>query len=98
MHELSFFRQTGRWINKTIRRRLVVWSVSFWVLSIFIVGLVFILVGQNQMLITARQRNIQLASSVSRDVNAQLSAITGNIRTFTQRLQALDTDLYTQAD
>lgn len=94
----SFFERTNRWVNKTIRRRLVVWSVSFWVLSIFIIALVFLLIGQNQMLTVARQRNIQLASTVSRDVNAQLSTITGDARTFTQHLQALDSDLYVQAD
>ena len=94
----TVFKQISQRINSTVQRRLIVGSIGFWLLSIIILALVFLFIGQNQMLTVARQNNIQLASTISRDVNAQLSNITGNTRTFTQHLEALEADLYTQAD
>ena len=98
MQILSVFIRIRQWVNKTIQRRLVVWSGSFWVLSIIILALVFLRIGQDQMLTEARQRNVQLASMISRDVNANISNIIGNTRTFTRRLEILGPDLYLQTD
>ncbi len=97
MQILSVFKRIRQWINRKVQRRLIFWTVSFWVLSIAILVIVLV-IGQNQILTEARQRNIQLASTISRDVNADFSGIIGNTRTFTQRLEALNPDLYTQAD
>lgn len=94
----SIFRRIRQWINTTIQRRLIVWSGSFWVISIIILALVFPLIGRNQMITEARQRNVQLASMISRDVNAYISNVIGNTRTFTRRLETLGPDPYSQAD
>lgn len=98
MQMSSVFKRIRQWVNKTIQRRLIVWSGSFWVLSIIILALVFLLIGRNQMLTEARQRNVQLASMISRDVNAQLGNIIENTRTFTQRLETLGPELNLQTD
>lgn len=85
------------WINKTAERRLVIWSVGFWLVSIVILGFIFSLVGQRQILNETRQRNIQFASAISKDINAEISMTIGNTRTFAQYLTTLKPDLETQA-
>jgi signal transduction histidine kinase len=93
----SLLRNVNNWINRTTQRRLVIWSVAFWLVSIVILMVVFLYVGQNQILNETRLRNTQFASTISRDINTQLSNITGNVRTFTQHLAVLGPDLETQA-
>jgi signal transduction histidine kinase len=93
----SLFKKINNWINQTTQRRLVIWSVAFWLVSIVILSVIFLYVGQNQILNETRLQNTQFASTISRDVNTQFSRITGNTRTFTQHLGALEPDLETQA-
>jgi signal transduction histidine kinase len=93
----SLFNNTNNWINRTTQRRLVIWSVVFWLVSIIMLSVIFLYVGQNQILNETRVRNIQFASTISRDINTQISNITGNVRTFTQHLAVLGPDLETQA-
>ena len=94
---LAFLKKTNNWINRTTQRRLIIWSVGFLVVAIVILAVIFSLVGQRQTLNETRLRNTQYASTISRDINARLSNITGNARTFTQHLEALGPDLETQA-
>ena len=91
------FRRIGQWINGTTQRRLIFWSFAFWVISVSILGSTFFWVGQNQMLKETRQRNVQMASIVSRDVNAGIGSIIGRTRIFTQRLEEIDPSLESQA-
>jgi signal transduction histidine kinase len=93
----SLFKKINNWINQTTQRRLVIWSVSFWLVSIVILSVIFLYVGQNQILSETRLRNTQLASTISRDINTQLNNIYGNARSFTQYIAMLDPDLETQA-
>jgi PAS domain S-box-containing protein len=92
-----FFKKINNYINGTTQRRLVIWSVGFWLISIVILSLIFMYVGQNQILNETRLRNTQFASTISRDVNTQISSVIGNTRTFTQYLSTLEPDLETQA-
>jgi PAS domain S-box-containing protein len=94
----TFLKKTNNWINRTTQRRLLIWSVGFLVVAIVILAVIFSFVGQRQMLNETRLRNTQYASTISRDINARLSNITGNARTFTQHLEALGPDLETQAN
>lgn len=91
-------RKLRRWINKSVQRRLFIWSICFWTLSILLVALVYLFIGQNQMLTAARIRNIQLASTISRDINAHLNDVVSDARTSIQHLEALEPDLYKQAE
>jgi PAS domain S-box-containing protein len=93
----SWFKKINGWINQTTQRRLVIWSVGFWLISIIILSMIFVFVGQNQILSETRLRNTQFASTISRDVNAQLGEITANVRTFTEYTAAKSPDLETQA-
>jgi PAS domain S-box-containing protein len=79
----------NKWTGQTTQRRLVIWSLGFWLISIGILSIIFLFVGQNQLLNETRLRNTQFASTISRDVSAQLSTITGNTRTFTMHMAAL---------
>jgi PAS domain S-box-containing protein len=77
---------------------LIVWSVGFWVISIGILAFVFLQIGQNQTLAETRKRNVQLASSISRDINTQISNIVGNARISSQHLQELGPNPDVQAE
>jgi PAS domain S-box-containing protein len=92
-----FLKTVSQWVNRTARRRLVTWSVGFLVVSIIVLSIIFWFVGQRQVLNDTGFRNTQMASSISRDINAQISNITGNARTFTRYMGALSPDLETQA-
>jgi signal transduction histidine kinase len=85
------------WVGHSIGRRFVVLSVSFWIVSVSILALVMWQVGQTQILSETRQRNVQLASVISRDVNAKIGDILSEFRVFSRRLELLSPDLYNQA-
>ncbi len=94
----SIFKKTNNWINQTIRRRLGIWSISYWVVSVIILSVIFLYMGQNQIIDETQLRNTQFASTISRDVNTQISNVIGNIRTFTQHIVTLESDLKTQSN
>lgn len=85
------------WVGRSIGRRFIVWSVSFWILSITLFALVMWQVGQTQILGESRQRNVQLASVISRDVNAKIGDIGSEMRVFARHLEASGPDLENQA-
>ena len=91
------FKRFGQWINGTTQRRLIFWSLGFWIVSVTILALTFLWIGQNQMLKETRQRNVQMASVISRDVNAGIANITVGTRTFSQRLELIGPSLDSQA-
>jgi PAS domain S-box-containing protein len=86
------------WTRRSIRRRLAVLGIIFWILSISLLVGIITLTGQSRMINEANQRNTQLASVVSRDVNAQISNILSDTRTFARRLDTLNTDTRGQAE
>ncbi len=97
---MSIFRplqHINRWINNGIRHRLIFWSLLFWIISLSIISLTFLWTGQREMSNEANQRNIELASVISRDVNAQVGNIYSDVRTFSQYLGSLGPDLTNQA-
>jgi signal transduction histidine kinase len=85
------------WMNRSIGRRFIVWSVSFWIFSVSFLALVMWQIGQTQVLSESRQRNVQLASVISRDVNAKIGAIVSENRVFTRHLELSSPDLDSQA-
>ena len=86
-----------RWIQSSVKRRLIFLSTVFWVLAIALVIITFLWAGQNQMLKETRQRNVQIASILSRDINAQISSILSDARVFSNHLETLDPALESQA-
>jgi signal transduction histidine kinase len=98
LHIPAIFHQTGRWANQSIQRKLVIWSIGFWVISLSVVSLVLLWVGQTGITDQTRQRNVQLASVIGRDINAQIGGILSDIRFFSRRLEESDSDLTQQAD
>ena len=85
------------WINISIQRKLLFWSIGFWVISVSLLSLTIFWYGQTALTNDTRQRNVQLASIISRDVNSQISTIFSDIRTFSRYLGTLNPDLTTQA-
>jgi hypothetical protein len=92
----SFFLRYKSWLESSIRRKLVVWSIAFWVISISVLGLMVFIVGQTQILAQARTRNVQIASVFSRDINAQIGNIITDSRVYAKRLEAISPDLESQ--
>ena len=86
-----------RWIRSSIRRRLVIWTTVFWITSVSILSLILIIAGRSTMLDEANWRNRQLASVIGRDINAQISAISSDARSFGAHLEKISPDLGTQA-
>ncbi|MDD4859463.1 MAG: PAS domain S-box protein [Dehalococcoidales bacterium] len=65
-------------------------------LTISIISLSFLWIGQNRIIGETRQRNVQLASIISRDVNARISSIYSDARIFSRHLESLSPLLYNQ--
>ena len=86
------------WIRSSIRRRLIVFTTLFWVLSASALALILIFAGQARMIREANQRNTQLAAVVSRNVNAQIGSVSSEVRAFGARLEGLSPALEVQAE
>lgn len=97
MRTLGIIQRARSWINRGIQRRLVFWSIGFWVVAVSTVSLAFMWVGQSEILRETRQRNVQIASVVSRDVNSQVASIFSDIRIFPRHLEVLSPGLDSQA-
>jgi PAS domain S-box-containing protein len=95
---IILFKRFLGWANSRIQRRLLIWSTVLWILSISVLSVTLLLVGQTRMIRETAQRNTQLASIISRDINSQVSGIYSNTRNFVQHLEALNSDLPVQAE
>lgn len=93
----SVIKRYGNWVNLSIYRRLIVWSIGFLLITIAIFSLTVLWIGQTRMIKDAAQRNTHLASIVSRDINSQVSNIYSDARNFTGHLETIPTDPTTQA-
>ncbi len=93
----NLFPRLLRWINSRIQRRLLIWSTVFWVISIVILAVTLLLVGQTRMVKETAKRNTQLASIISRDISSQVDGIYSDTGNFVQYLESIDTDLSAQA-
>jgi signal transduction histidine kinase len=97
MYLFGFFNRVQEWINSSVHRRLIAWTTLFWLASISIIGWTILQTGQSQISEEARQRNVQLASVVSRDINAKVGSIFSDIRVFARHLELLGPDIEGQA-
>ncbi|XUX00171.1 MAG: histidine kinase [Dehalogenimonas sp.] len=86
-----------RWVAVSLRRRLVVSSAIFWIVAVTIIAFTFLGFGQQQMLNETRDRNVQTASIISRDLNSQMNGTLADARNFTRHLELLSPDLDAQA-
>lgn len=84
-------------MKSSIRRRLVIFTTVFWIVSTSLLSLVLIIAGRATMTTEANQRNEQLASVVSRDINAQISTVVASSRTFATYIEKIPPDLPSQA-
>jgi signal transduction histidine kinase len=85
------------WFNSSIQRKLIFWSIGFWIVSVSVLSLTIFWFGQTQISEETRQRNVQMASVVSRDINSQVSNIFSDIRAFSRYLEGSHSDLSSQA-
>jgi signal transduction histidine kinase len=98
MRKPALIVKLGRWASKSIQRRMVIWSIGFWVIFISIAVTFMLGIGQSEITNQTRQRNVQLASVISRDINAQIGGIVSDIRLFARRLEDAGLDMHKQAD
>jgi signal transduction histidine kinase len=94
---LPIWSKARLWIAVSLRRRLVVSSAVFWIIAVTIIAFTFLGFGQQQMLSETRDRNVQTASIISRDLNSQMNGILADARNFTRHLELLSPDLAAQA-
>ena len=94
----SVFTDFQSWMNRSIQRKLIVWSIGFWIISVTVLSLVVLWTGRTEITRETNRRNIQLASTIARDVNAQISNIFSDVRMFSRYLEAADADLESQAE
>ncbi len=94
---MQFLGQAWQGINRSIQRRLVIWTTVFWVLSISFLSLTLILTSQHRMIRQANQRNTQFASIVSWNINLQMSGLASDVRLFADHLQTLPVSPESQA-
>jgi PAS domain S-box-containing protein len=95
---MRFLKRLQRWTRSSIRRRLFIWTTVFWIVSISVLSLTLILGGQSRMREEANRRNMQLASVISRDINAQIGGISSDVRVFGRHLENVASDIETQAE
>jgi len=95
---MNIFKKLASWTNRSIRRKLLIWSISFWLIFITSVGLAIFFIGQIQSVNQTRERNVQLASIISRDISAQVGGILSDIRTFSHHLELTGSGTVSQAD
>lgn len=87
-----------RWTKRSIQRKLILWATLFWVISVSILSLTLIFTGQSRMVREANDRNTQMASVISRDINARMSGISSDLRTFAVHLENVSSNVTAQAD
>jgi signal transduction histidine kinase len=95
---MELFKNFGKWSNASIRRKLLIWTIGFWIISVTALSLTIYTIGQAQSVRQTRERNVQFASIISKDINAQLTNVLSDIRTFSTHLELTDAGLIPQAD
>ncbi len=96
MFIIRAINRVKNWTDRSAQRRLLFLVIGFWILSVTVLSLTFFWIGQTQIINETRDRNIQLASIISRDINAQVSGIYSDLRVFSQHLETLNPDLASQ--
>jgi hypothetical protein len=90
------YKRISHWLKQGIQRKLVFWSIGFWIVSVSILSLTFLWTGQNEIMGDIKKRNVQIASIVSRDINSQISSILSDIRIFSHYLEFLGPEMENQ--
>ena len=90
------YQRISHWLRQGIQRKLVFWSIGFWIISVSIISLTFLWTGQNEIMSDIRKRNVQIASVVSRDINSQISSILSDIRIFSHYLESMGAEMEDQ--
>ncbi len=85
-------------INRTVQRRMLFWSIGFFIVAIAALSVAIFQLGQTEIVNQTRQRNVQLASVISRDINSQISNIYTDTRTFSRLLENTSDSLASQAE
>jgi signal transduction histidine kinase len=85
-------RRFKTWLDSSIRRKLVLWSIGFWVVSLSVLSVLLFIIGQSQIIAQTRARNVQIASVFSRDINNQIGNIITDSRVYAKRLESTSPD------
>ncbi|UCD08018.1 MAG: HAMP domain-containing protein [Dehalococcoidales bacterium] len=90
------YQRIRNWLRESVQRKLIFWSTGFWIISVLILSVSFLWTGQSEILSDIRNRNIQVASIISRDINYRVSGILSDIRLFSRHLESIGSDLSNQ--
>ncbi|UCD08183.1 MAG: HAMP domain-containing protein [Dehalococcoidales bacterium] len=90
------YRRIRNWLRESVQRKLIFWSIGFWIISVSILSISFLLTGQSEILSDIRNRNIQVSSIISRDINYRISGILSDIRLFSRHLESMGSNLTSQ--
>lgn len=90
------YRRIRNWFKGSIQRKFIFWSIGFWIISVSILSMSFLLTGQSEILSDIRNRNIQVASIISRDINYRISGILSDIRLFSRHLESMGSNMTNQ--
>lgn len=97
MYISRVYRRVRNWLRESVQRKLIFWSIGFWIVSVSILSISFLWTSQSEILSDIRNRNIQVASIISRDINYRISGILSDIRLFSRHLEAIGSNLANQA-
>jgi len=92
----SIYRRIRNWLRESVQRKLFFWSIGFWIISVSILSMSFLWTSQSEILSDIRNRNIQVASIISRDINYRISGILSDIRLFSRHLESMGSNLTSQ--
>ncbi|MDD5190317.1 MAG: histidine kinase [Dehalococcoidales bacterium] len=95
---IGLFRRIKGSLYRTIRRRMLFWSISFFIVAVSLLSVSIFWLGQTEIVNQTRERNVQMASVISRDINAQISGIYADARNFSRYLEGIDSGLEAQAE
>ena len=90
-------RWLTQWWGRRLRHKLLASSITIVLFFLILLGYLSFQVGQTGMRSEVDTRNLQLASLVAQDINAQFNNIWGNIRLLIYQLETSQTALSLQA-
>ncbi|UCC17125.1 MAG: HAMP domain-containing protein [Dehalococcoidales bacterium] len=96
MFIVRVYGRIRNWLRESVQRKLIFWSIGFWIISLTILSVSFLSTGQSEILSDIRNRNIQVASIISRDINYRISGILSDIRLFSRHLELMGSNLTNQ--
>ncbi|MBN2239615.1 MAG: HAMP domain-containing protein [Dehalococcoidales bacterium] len=94
---IDIYERFRNWLRQSVKTKFLFWNIGFWIVAVIILSLTFLWTSQSEILSDIRNRNIQIASIISRDINARISNILSDARMFAGYFETVGTDITNQA-